>query len=257
MKIIDYLQAKRRQYLTKYFANSTWGRELRKFKNIHHGRRCFIIGNGPSLRAEDLEVIAQHNEISFAFNRIYYIFDKTAWRPTYYISQDELMAAKSYDRMCSVESSKRFFPIELKWWYGIPLHDCAFFHLQAPTDIFYPKFSPDISKCVYNSPTVVFSAMQIAAFMGFKEIYLLGVDQHFRTSRNAKGEIVVDLSAKDYFTDAYNKDKDDLPIPSTELSVNTFVSAGQYCDSHGIRIYNATRGGMLEVYPRVEFDSLF
>jgi len=173
------------------------------------------------------------------------------------MSQDDIMVAKSCDQMCSVAAQQRFFPIELKWWYGIPLRNCVFFHSQASTDFFQPQFSSDISKCIYNSPTVVFSAMQIAAYMGFKEIYLLGVDQHFHTSRNAKGDIVVDPSAKDYFSDAYNKDKDDLPIPSTELSVNTFVSAKQYCGSKGIIIYNATRGGKLEVYPRVEFDSLF
>lgn len=93
--------------------------------------------------------------------------------------------------------------------------------------------------------------------MGIKEIYLIGVDHHFHTSRTADGKIVIDPTVKDYFSIEYNKDKEQLPIPSTELSTFTFIAAKQYADSHGIKIFNATRGGKLEVYPRVNFESLF
>ena len=58
--------------------------ELRRFKNSHLGERCFIVGNGPSLKIEDLEKLYVNGEITFAFNMIYKIFDQTLWRPTYY-----------------------------------------------------------------------------------------------------------------------------------------------------------------------------
>ena len=51
--------------------------------------------------------------------------------------------------------------------------------------------------------------------------------------------------------------KDQLYIPNTDQSTLTFLAAKRYADAHGIKIYNATRGGKLEVFPRVEFDSLF
>ena len=93
--------------------------------------------------------------------------------------------------------------------------------------------------------------------MGFKEIYFIGVDHHFQISQNNKGEIVVDTTAKDYFTDKYNEDKDKLYIPNTEKSTLTYIAMKHHCDQRGIKVYNATRGGKLEVFPRVEFDSLF
>ena len=68
---------------------------------------------------------------------------------------------------------------------------------------------------------------------------------------------VVDNSVKDYFTDKYNEDKDKLYIPNTERSTLTYVAMKNHCDARNIRVLNATRGGKLEVFPRIEFDSLF
>ena len=93
--------------------------------------------------------------------------------------------------------------------------------------------------------------------MGFSEIYFIGVDHHFRISRNNAGEIVVDNSVKDYFSEKYNEDKDKLYIPNTEKSTLTYVAMKDHCEKRGIRVFNATRGGKLEVFQRVDFDKLF
>ena len=93
--------------------------------------------------------------------------------------------------------------------------------------------------------------------MGFKEIYFIGVDHHFQISQNNKGEIIVDNTVKDYFSDKYNEDKANLFIPNTEKSTLAYIALKDECDKRGIKVYNATRGGKLEVFPRVEFDTLF
>ena len=68
---------------------------------------------------------------------------------------------------------------------------------------------------------------------------------------------MVDDSVKDYFTDRYNEDKAELYIPNTEKSTLTYAAMQIHCEKRGIRVCNATRGGKLEVFPRVDFDSLF
>ena len=103
----------------------------------------------------------------------------------------------------------------------------------------------------------MYTAAQIAAYMGIKEIFLIGVDHHFHISQNNAGQIVVDNSVKDYFTDKYNEDKDQLYIPNTEKSTLTYVAMKEQCEKRGIKVINATRGGKLEVFSRVDFDSLF
>lgn len=233
------------------------GWKLKKLHSIHSGKRCFIIGNGPSLRAEDLTVLHDAGEITFAFNRIYHIFPDTPWRPTYYISQDMKMLSGCQKEVNNITSSVKFIPAEMAWYYNIRLSGIMAFHLKTEEELGMPTFSDDISKQITNSLTVVYSAIQIAAYMGIREIYLIGVDHHFRTSMNADGQIVVDPTAKDYFCEQYNQDKAQLYIPNTDKSTLTFLAAKKHCDAREIRVYNATRGGKLEVFPRVDFDTLF
>ena len=71
------------------FENTSYGKTLSSYKNKYSGKRCFLIGNGPSLKAEDLTKLYKNGDITFAFNRVYNIFDDTEWRPKFYISQDE------------------------------------------------------------------------------------------------------------------------------------------------------------------------
>lgn len=243
----------------KHFEKTSCGKQLAAYKSRYVGRRCFFIGNGPSLRAEDLTRLHEAGEITFAFNRIYNIFDQTPWRPTFYISQDEKMLEGCADTVCGLKAAAKFVPIQLKWWNHIAIDDATYFNIvnQGVDDPERFLFSDDISRCVYNSMTGMYTAAQLAVYMGFTEIYLIGVDHHFRISQNNQGEIVVDSTVKDYFTDQYNQDKDKLYIPNTERSTLTYVAMKHHCDSRGIRVYNATRGGRLEVFERVEFDSLW
>ena len=100
-QICQSLTARRQNYTIRYYSNSKFGKKLSQFRNIHSGKRCFLIGNGPSLRASDLDTLHRAGEITFAFNRIYNIFDQTEWRPTYYISQDEKMLADTFVNMAN------------------------------------------------------------------------------------------------------------------------------------------------------------
>ena len=246
-------------WMTEHFELTIYGNKLSKYKDCHKGKRCFLIGNGPSLRADDLTCLYEHKEICFAFNRIYNIFDQTSWRPDYYISQDEKMLDGSMKAIDQAELNVKFVPINLKWYNGIRLHNVNWFLMKRPLeDNGKPlEFSDNIPMGLYNSSTVMYSAAQIAAYMGIVEIYLIGVDHHFHISQNNQGQIIIDNSVKDYFTEKYNEDKDKLYIPNTEKSTLTYIAMKEQCDKRGIKIFNTTRGGELEVFPRIPFDTIF
>ncbi len=248
-----------RPRMQKHFEKTKYGKRIARFKGQYAGRRCFLIGNGPSLRAEDLTTLHEHGEICFGFNRIYNIFDDTPWRPDFYISQDEKMLQGCVDIVDRLDLPVKLIPIQLQWYHGIRIHDALYFHMnwkQAEDPAQY-GFSDDAAHEIYASGTGMYTAAQVAAYMGFAEICFIGVDHHFRVSQNNQGEIVVDESAKDYFTEKYNEDKDKLYIPNTEKSTLTYVAMKRHCEARGIRVFNATRGGKLEVFERVDFDSLF
>lgn len=253
---IKSIQARHQAFLTAHFELGRHGRKLRKLKNIHKGETCFLIGNGPSLRAEDLTTIHEAGIPTFAFNRIFYIFDQTPWRPTYYISQDEKMLAGCAGEVSALELPNKFIPANLRWYFDIHIKDAKEFLLGGAKDSDF-WFGDDISHSVCWASTVMYTAAQFAAYMGFEKIYLIGVDHHFHISRDRNGNIVVDDSVKDYFSDKYNQDKDNLVIPSTDISTDTYYAMKRHCDERGIQVFNATRGGKLEVFPRADFDSLF
>jgi len=257
MNIIKSIKARSIRFKAQHYECFREGKNLKTLKNLHQGKRCFIIGNGPSLAVADLNKIKDNNDITFAFNRIYHVFSQTEWRPTYYISQDEKMLSGCIDEVDRLKVELKFIPAEMKWYYDIELQNICPFHIVNKEKEGFPLFSEEISKQIYNSKTVVYTAIQIAVYMGIKEIYLIGVDHHFHTSINSAGEIMIDPTVKDYFCEGYNVDKEKLYIPNTDESTLTYIAAKMYAEGHGIEIYNATRGGKLEVFPRVDFDKLF
>lgn len=228
--------------------------KIKAFYNKHEGERCFIIGNGPSLRTEDLEKI--NNEISIASNRVFNIFSKTNWRPTYYIAHDFTLLKDIFEDADKVESKASFFPINMKWFYNKNFNKHINF-LHKPVEFYpnLPKFSNDISKGIYEGYTVTYAAIQLAVYMGFKEIYLLGVDFSYSKCIDINGILTHDNEQKDYFDN--NENTKNVNLPNIQNSYLAYLSAKKYTDENNIKIYNATRGGKLEVFSRIDFDSLF
>lgn len=257
MNIKKSLDAKIKNYYLSHFERTRYGKQLKKLKNKYQGERCFIVGNGPSLTIEDLEKIKK--EYTFGFNRIYHIFEQTDWRPTFYCTQDYKIARNSFEEIKKNIETKYFFtPINLKWYYDLAFDTEYYFNpIKDKDEREIPIFSNDIIHGINTGNTATYTAMQIAIYMGFFEIYLIGVDHNFHTYQGKNGEIIVNKEVKDYFCDQYNEDKDELFIPRLDLSTLSYMSAQEYTEDHQVNIYNATRGGKLEVFPRVKFDTLF
>lgn len=220
--------------------------EFLKFKNIYKNRRCFVIGNGPSLRMDDLDRLSKNKEICFGSNGIFLAYSKTIWRPDYYVIADFVKYMEYYDEIIKMAGSSLFIK--------------TFFNLK---EFPYPKdvnvynsppqkkqfvFSEDIAKAVYSGAMVTFNMLQIAAYMGFTEIYLLGVDFSFDFSLSA---------ASNHFDTAYEKTALRRDTFYYDENLAAYKAAEEYSKSHGFKIYNATRGGKLEVFERVNFDELF
>lgn len=231
------------------------GRVLKSFKDKYKDQRCFIIGNGPSLSIDDLNKLK--SEKTFAFNRIYYIFDKTDWRPSFYFTEDIKIIQNSLDDINSLDLPYVFSPDIINFDYNMNIKNATYFKQVMETfKDTIPKFSENFFERSYWGGTVAYTAMQMAVYMGFKEIYLIGVDHNFRVSQDSNGNVIVDNTVKDYFCDNYNSDKDELYIPNLDNSTKAYIAARKYCDEHDVKIYNATRGGKLEIFERKDLDSV-
>jgi hypothetical protein len=227
--------------------------QVASLKGKHEGEACFIIGTGPSLRIEDLEKLK--GIVSFAPNRIYELLDKTSWRPTYYMCQDHAIIRKFAERIESVESKLSFLPVN----YANQFHGdkYRFFVLQEKD--FYPgdaPFSTDPSKRIYQGYTVTYGAIQMAIYMGFKEIYLLGVDHNYSIVRDAQGRPVRKNDNANNYPAGMSQHMDQNNLPRIEETTIAYETAEKLSAKYGVKIYNATRGGKLEAFERIDFDTI-
>ena len=231
---------------------------LKKFKDIHLGKRAFIIGNGPSLSASDLDLLK--DEITFAANKIYLAYESTKWRPTYYAVEDKLVMVQNFEIIKSLTGSIKFFPEILnKWVHRI---ENAYYFNMVVEEFFpqLPKFSYNFYKCSYWGSTIIYTMIQLATFMGIRELYLIGVDFDFFVpdKRDEKdSNILICQGERNHFHPDYRKPGEQWFVPNLHVSGKSFQKAKAVIEEGGGSIYNATHGGKLEIFQRAKFESLF
>ena len=232
-------------------------RYLISLKNKHKGRRAFIIGTGPSLKFEDINKLK--NEITFACNKIYLSFDKVEWRPTYYFAIDEVLLKQNYKKINRLDEFKKFLPWTSNLWCRNSNNVCFYNFIWEKFYPDNPKFGFNPLKGFYFGSTVTYSMIQMAHYMGIKEIYLLGIDFDYNVPKeHERGDTAfkAEHSQNHFHPNYYEKEETSFP-PNLHRHEKSFTTAERvYVDSDG-SIYNATRGGKLEIFPRVEFESLF
>lgn len=238
-------------------------RDMLPLANCASGR-CFVIGSGPSLRAEDLDMLV--DEVTFASNRIYGIFGRTEWRPTYYASQDDGVLLEICDALpgvsCEVGTMilsgnvMRRYPRRLKKRKNV-----KFMYIET-TPEGKRRFDADVPSGIHNGINISYTLIELAVFIGYREIYLLGIDHSYVTKKNEVGQTVLDGNSRSNYFEGIAPLKYEAKVSTDDMehvmdaSTAAYHNAKEYADSHGIRIMNATRGGCLEVFERVDFDSI-
>ena len=147
--------------------------KILRLKNKYNGKRCFIIGNGPSLTPKDLEMLK--GEYTFASNKVYKIFNKTTWRPTFYMVVDPIVLEENVTEINQVDAKTKF---TLKVYRHLFDADVYFNNNLIKNK--RGTFSKNIMESLYSSGTVSYHLLQIAYYMGFTEVYLLGHDYNFK-----------------------------------------------------------------------------
>jgi hypothetical protein len=233
--------------------------EIRKYKNKHAGQRCFIVCTGPSLTYEDLELLK--GEITFSMNGIIKGFNKTDWRPTYYGIQDHFVYEECQELILKDTTLTPFIADWIvkknrveKILYNIPSHKIPAKAVLFPISIYkhrifsrnkrYTKFSANAAALVYDGDTITYSLLQIAVYMGFKEIYLLGCDYHY--SSDPKEQHFVEMRPINL----------SYAIATSGRVQYAYRKAKEYADAHKIRIYNATRNSQLKVFEKVTLETV-
>lgn len=220
--------------------------EIKRLRNIYLGKRIFIVLTGPSLTIDDLDLLK--DEYSMSVNSIVKTFDKTTWRPTFYMISDKLPYDKFAKLVNKNDFDMIFYPKDLK----CVEKDALFFsrnmaqRYKALRDekfvgVLYPTEKPE--KYFNDAESVSFLAIQLAVYMGFKEIYLLGQDCNF-SAMTQHSEIA---------DPGYDKK---IPKQTGQILIDIFKNYKEFYDKTDVKIFNCTRGGMLEVFERKNLEDV-
>lgn len=233
------------------------------FRNKHQGERCFIIGNGPSLKKTDFHLL--RNEITIGVNGIFYMFDDIGFTPTYYVVEDNHVVDDNLERIVALPSRAKFFPGKYQQAIGRASN-----HYYLPTDWeFYfkstpnfekPRFSRELSEVAYVGQTVTYLNLQLAHYMGFSEVYLIGVDFNYQVPASSKIDgftIVSQENDPNHFHPEYFGKGKKWHFPKLENCEKVYKHAREIYEEDNRFVRDSTIAGKLKVYKKKGFYGLF
>ena len=223
---------------------------LRRYHNIHSGKRCFIVGNGPSLKQTDLAPL--RNELTFGTNRIYLAFEELKFKPSYYVCSNDLVVEQ-----CAREIEQLPTPKFIGW------HNRNLIQFTREMAFLWTRcglrswFFTDLTEGCWEGSTVTMVCIQLAFYMGFSEVILIGVDHSYQFSGSPHQAVTSGGDDPNHFTTNYFGKGFRWHLPDLEGSELSYRVANYMFRQAGRRIVDATIGGKLRVFDKVDYDSLF
>ncbi len=238
---------------------------LESWRNKYKGRRCFVLGNGPSLKQMDLSVLK--DEITIGCNGIYTNFDEWGWKVSYLLFEDiEQTELRRHD-IPTVHGTTKLSGLHNA--YAFPADDETCFmnvrNLDAQfLQTLFPQFSEDFPHQVHLASTVTYIGLQLAFHLGCDPVYVIGIDHNYgelpRLFPPCKITITEDnihLVRGLHMKDDYYRVGDVIGVPVVDYMEEGYAKARQVYESRGRRIFNAGINSKLDVFERCDFAGLF
>lgn len=228
---------------------------IETLRDKHNGEKIFVVATGPSLSIEALNHLKEAGETCISCNGIFKIFDKTKWRPDYYVMDDYWLVRKYVRDFSDIkldnigckgtvfsEKCKRFIPYaeDMKQTGYIPV--CYFDHWETHYSDFF-CYNRRMEYGSFDFYTVTNFAINLADYMGASEVYLLGVDCDYTSALMHVGESSINI------TDEQKKNNIDMEYGM----LNGYKNLSSLIGSN-IKIFNVNQGGKVDVFPRITLE---
>jgi hypothetical protein len=245
------------------------------FKNKHQGKSCFILATGPSIKEQNLRLLK--GEICIAVSQFFLHEDIQIIKPQYHIIAPSHPPFK-FDDIQKIFEGFKTYSHNVTYFLGHRPYEYSVFNFlkQNPHEkrenVYFINFSRsqeldetnytnpriwDICKSPFAIRTVIYIAIQIALYMGCNKIYLVGCDHDY---------LVDTTRVKNHH---FYKEEDGISDVEHLSSFTTerwfeeyyfrwrqYRLMREYAKLNGCQIFNATKGGMLDVFPRVELQDV-
>lgn len=216
--------------------------KIEKLKNSYNDKRCFIIGGAPSLKELDLSLL--NDEYTFTVNKGYKLRDIGLIKSNSHIILDRQLLEDDgvFDEIPADFADNFFINAEIT------------FNKESANKIFVEnlgsnmiRFQEDLTKPLMHIGTVIGQAIQIAYYMGFSKIYLIGVDLDF----SIKPGHVYEESKEESFR------QETISVKGERVMLNGMQTITSFLEGKGVSIYNASPAGDVNCMPRVNYKEIF
>lgn len=238
---------------------------IKSAKDLHKGKRCFIIATGPSLNKLDLSKLK--GEICFGVNGTYMLNNVDL---SYFVYVSDWWHKQHIEGLRTVKCIRRFLACEVQnelasvvpttWYNKIDPK----YHSRWKTPLPVPAgFSYKPDRYIYAGGSVVFVCLQLAFYMGFSEVIIIGLDHSYSRKKDndfkkhGGGFLKTSSGTDTHFSSVYNKPgaiDSHIDLDAMERGYNL---ADKAFEKNGRHIFNASAKTQLTVFQRVDFDSLF
>lgn len=259
------------------------GNGLSGFKNKYKGQRCFILATGPSISTQNLSLLEGEHCIAVSMFHLHQEIQKI--KPIWHVlapvhAPFKLDTVKKIIDTCYNQYKEvddiNFFLSHRNYEYAYKEYiknENNAFGTVFKTRIHYVDYNNsnslteqnynlcdiwDLEKNPFGIRTVIFPAIQLAYYLGFKEIILLGCDHDYLLD-------LTKIESQHFYPEKEGfSDEETFSSANLEEWFYTYYVLWKeyrlirtYLNEQKVQIYNATNGGMLDVFPRVKFESLF
>lgn len=258
-------------------------KQNRTLKNTHQGKRCFILGNGPSINDIDLNLLKndqvfvvndfiRHPQFE-KLNSVNYVMTDTTFFNTK--SPSDYFGKNLREKSDRLHKNTRLF---LNVLGKTLIEGRKLFQNQdvsyLSTHGFFSEyfgFNIEIDKTIPFPKNVILACLIIAVYMGFETIYLLGVEHdfltyHFRPDALADPKHIFNQK---YF---YGTTRQPAGVSATSRNLTGYEAevsrVRQLFKNYRLfyqkvkkiypktEIYNATPNSFLDVFPFINFKDI-
>lgn len=267
-------------FFVEAFGNIVFNKEIRickrnkKLKGCIKGKRCFVLGNGPSLSQQDLsmldgEIVLTVNQVlrnkqygkfksSFHFwmDNNFFVYDENNPEDKELLEvmkktakQDNIICFYPYDKAGYLDRNGVFTKNAYYLFPALKMH---------------PKFNktPRLDKYVPGFGTVVLYAVYAAIYMGASEIYLLGCDE---TGIESTINSILKRNNNTYSYDVSENEKLRMEKMVERSSmqqyaysyygaIKGFDNIYKYCSRKGVKLVNLSAQSVLDMIPSKPFE---
>jgi hypothetical protein len=200
----------------------------------------------------NLELLGE--EYTFGMNRIYLNFERSSFRPTYLVTVNELIL-EQWANEISVLDMPKFLNWNRRSFYGDP--DSKTTYIKSKMTL-TDSFQYDLTLPVVVGATVTFVALQLAYYMGFQKVYLIGLDHNYKDKGiPSKTETRSPEYDESHFHAQYFPKGFKWQLPDLLRSEIEFDIAQKAFEKDSREVLDATIGGKCQVFKKIDYETLF